>query len=65
MIAKGGFGPAANIGIMFLAWSVWAALWQSRYWDIKVAPEHNIEAWQVIALTASTLVMHFPAPNDD
>lgn len=94
LIATAGLSAAINVGLMFVVWSVWAALWQSRYWDIKIAPEHNIAAWnlrkvlivhvpflllcvshyalfgntglfifwQILALTASTLVMRFPAP---
>lgn len=97
LIADLGLAIAISVALMFLVWSVWTALWHSRYWDLKVAPEHNIEewnlrkvlvahapflvlsishyalfgnvmlfvAWQVIALTASTLVMRFPAPVDD
>ena len=96
LIARAGLGPVASAGLMFVAWSVWAAIWQSRYWDVHIAPPHNIAAWnlrkvlaahvpflllsvvhyalfantllfvawQVVALTASALVMRFPAPGD-
>jgi hypothetical protein len=97
LLARRGLPIAATVGLTFLAWSAFAALWQSRYWDIKVSPEHNIEswnlrkvlvahmpflllclahyatygntrlflAWQILALTASSLAMRFPAPTDE
>jgi len=37
-------------------YSGWAGFWQSQYWDIKVAPEHNIEEWN----TRKVLVAHVP-----
>ena len=75
-------------------YSTWAGLWQSRYWDVYVAPPHNIPEWnarkvlvahvpylvmsvlhlmtfrnvglfviwQIMALTASSWAMRFPAP---
>lgn len=54
----GSFGMAitVNIALMFLAWSTWTALWHSRYWDIRVSPEHNIEEWNL----RKVLVSHTP-----
>ena len=97
LIVSFDYSTVFNVVLMFLVWSTWTALWHSRYWDIKIAPEHNIAEWnlrkvlvahapflllcvthyalfsnaalyvlwQVIALTASTLAMRFPAPHDD
>lgn len=82
--------------VIVLIYSVFAATWQSRYWDVYVSPAHNIRewnarkvlvahlpflvlsllhlvifqnaalfvVWQIVALTASTWVMRFPAPGD-
>lgn len=27
--------------------ATWSGLWHARYWDIHVAPEHNIAAWNL------------------
>lgn len=56
LIATASLGTAVNVGLMFVVWSVWAALWQSRYWDIRIAPEHNIAAWNL----RKVLVAHVP-----
>jgi hypothetical protein len=56
LIAGQGFAIAVNVALMFLVWSVWTALWHSRYWDVKVAPEHNIEEWNL----RKVLVAHVP-----
>ena len=89
-----GFADIVTSIITIAVYSTWAGLWQSRYWDIYVAPEHNIPAWntrkvlvahvpylvmsvlhlmtfrnvglfviwQIMALTASSWAMRFPAP---
>lgn len=49
-------GTLANVVIMFVAYSVFSGLWQSRYWDIYVSPEHNIEEWNL----RKVLVCHTP-----
>lgn len=56
VIAGFGLAITVNIALMIVAWSVWAALWQSRYWDIRIAPEHNIEAWNLRKI----LIVHLP-----
>ena len=45
-----------TIAMAFAVWSVFAALWQSLYWDVRVAPPHNIEAWNL----RKVLISHMP-----
>ena len=42
--------------IVITVYSGWAGFWQSQYWDIYVAPEHNIPEWN----TRKVLVCHVP-----
>ncbi len=42
--------------VMFIVYSAFAGLWQSRFWDIHVSPPHNIEAWNL----RKVLVCHVP-----
>ena len=39
-----------------LGWSIFAGLWQSRFWDVYVAPEHNIRDWNL----RKVLFVHVP-----
>ena len=32
---------------MYAIYSVFAGLWQSRFWDVYVSPVHNIESWNM------------------
>jgi hypothetical protein len=40
----------------FAAISTFKGIWQSRYWDLYVAPEHNIPAWNL----PKVLFAHIP-----
>jgi hypothetical protein len=96
LVESAGLAAGWNVLIMFIVYSVLTAAWHSRFWDVYVAPDHNIfewnarkvlvahvpflllalthlaifnnalvfVAWQIMALTASTYVMRFPAPGD-
>ena len=35
-------GPAWSVPLMFIAYSTFIATWHSLFWDIHVAPDHNI-----------------------
>lgn len=56
LIAKFGLHAIFTVMLTFLVWSVFAALWQSRFWDVYVSPEHNLEEWN----TRKILVAHMP-----
>ncbi len=92
LIEKAGFGPIAKAVGTYLVGGTLNGLWHSKYWDIRVSPDHNIlecnttkillahtpnllfslahlalfanpyvfVLGQVVALTISTTVMHFP-----
>lgn len=35
------------VTISFVLISTWLGVWHARYWDIQVAPEHNIPEWNL------------------
>lgn len=37
--------PWVTAGLSFVAISAFTGIWHDRYWDIYVAPEHNIVEW--------------------
>ena len=42
--------------VTVLAWSLFAGLWQSRFWDVYVAPDHNIREWNL----RKVIFVHLP-----
>jgi len=51
-----GVGDAVTAGLVIVIYSTWSGLWQSRFWDVYVTPEHNIPEWN----TRKVLVAHVP-----
>ena len=51
-----GFSGIITTVIVFTLYSAWAGLWQSQYWDIYIAPEHNLRGWNL----RKVLVAHVP-----
>lgn len=49
-----GLARAWDALILFAAYSVFMAIWHGRFWDIHVAPDHNIIEWN----TRKVLVAH-------
>ena len=45
-----------SASLTIAGWSTFAGLWQSRFWDIHVAPDHNIREWNL----RKVLVVHVP-----
>lgn len=41
----GDLNPWVTAGLSFVAISAFTGIWHDRYWDIYVAPEHNIVSW--------------------
>lgn len=55
--------PWPAIGVTFLLLSAYLGLWHQFYWDLKVSPEHNIEAWnmrKVVLVHVPNLVITLP-----
>ncbi len=44
------------LAVTMLAVGAFLGLWHALYWDLKVAPEHNIEAWNL----RKVLFVHVP-----
>lgn len=51
-----GLGRAWDVVIMFGIYANLTAVWHSRYWDVHVAPDHNIYEWNL----KKVLVVHTP-----
>ena len=45
-----------NVAIMFVAYSAFTAAWHSRFWDIHIAPDHNVREWNL----RKVLMAHTP-----
>ena len=45
-----------SASLTIAGWSMFAGLWQSRFWDVHVAPDHNIREWNL----RKVLVVHVP-----
>ena len=45
-----------HVATMVVIYSVWSGLWQSRFWDRYVSPDHNIREWN----TRKVLLAHVP-----
>ncbi len=40
-------GPVATVGLTFLLLPAFQGGWHSLYWDLKVAPPHNLPEWNL------------------
>ncbi len=49
-------GQVATVGLAFLVLSGFQGAWHALYWDVKVAPEHNLPEWNL----RKVLLCHVP-----
>jgi hypothetical protein len=56
IIEKAGFGPVASAVGTFLIGGSLNGLWHSKYWDIRVSPDHNV----LECNRTKILLAHFP-----
>ena len=56
IIEKAGFGPVASATGTFLIGGSLNSLWHSKYWDVRVSPDHNVLEFN----RKKILLAHFP-----
>ena len=56
IIEKAGFGPVASATGTFLIGGSLNGLWHSKYWDVRVSPDHNVLEFN----RKKILLAHFP-----
>jgi hypothetical protein len=56
LVEQLGLGRAATVALAFLLLSAFQGVWHAAYWDVHVAPEHNVPEWNL----RKVLLCHVP-----